>query len=78
MCNVRSGIADIAVHLAHDTDMLITVEQRIFLLALRTRSVATEASFVCFQAGIGEDDDQSAGVLVGGGDWNMLLCDELG
>ncbi len=65
MSNVRSGIADVAIHLAHDSDVLIAIEQRILLLALRTWSVTTEASFVGLETRIGEDDDQSSGVLVG-------------
>jgi hypothetical protein len=34
--DIRSCVTDIAIHLAHDTDVLVTVQQRIFLLSLTT------------------------------------------
>lgn len=33
MCNIRSGIANIAVHLAHDANVLVAVQQRVLLVA---------------------------------------------
>jgi hypothetical protein len=75
--DIRSCVADIAVHLAHDTNVLVTVQQRVFLLALTARSVATEAGLVGLETGIREDDDQSLGVFVGGWYWDMLFGDEL-
>jgi len=71
--DIRSCVADIAVHLAHDTNVLVTVQQRVFLLALTARSVATEAGLVGLETGIGENDDQPLRVLVGGRDGNVLL-----
>lgn len=77
MCDIWSGIADIAIHLAHDPNVLVTVQQRVFLLTLATWSTATVAGLVCLETGIREDDDQSLCVLIGGGDGNMLFGDEL-
>lgn len=75
--NIRSSITDIAVHLAHDTNVFIGVEQGVFLLSLGTRSVSTIDGLVSLETGIGQDDNQALGVLVGRGNWSMLLCDEL-
>ncbi len=77
VCNVRSGIANVAVHLAHHTDMLVTVEQRVFLLALATGSIATETGLVSLKTGIRENDDQSLRIFIGRRDRNMLFGDEL-
>lgn len=50
--NVWSRIADVTIHLAHDADMFVTVEQRVLLLPLRTGSVSAIAGLVCLEAGI--------------------------
>lgn len=34
MCDVGSCFGDVAVHLAHDTNVLIAVEKRVLVLAL--------------------------------------------
>lgn len=52
VCNIWSRIANVAIHLAHDADMFVTVQQRVFLLPLRTRSVSAIASLVCLEASI--------------------------
>jgi hypothetical protein len=77
MSDIRSCVTDVAIHFAHDTDVLVTVQQRVFLLALTARSVATEAGLVGLETGVREDDDQSLGVFVGGWYWDMLFGDEL-
>jgi hypothetical protein len=82
MGNVGSRVADIAVHLAHDTNVFIAIKQRILILALHAHAAGTAAAaigcFVCLEAGIGQHYDKSLGVLVAGGDGNILFSDELG
>ncbi len=51
--NIGSGIADVTVHLPHYANMLIAVEQRVLVLALAARPVATIGGLVCFETGIG-------------------------
>lgn len=77
--DVWSSITDIATHLAHDSDVLVTVQERVLLLALCAGSAIStcEDCLVGFETGIGEDDNQSFGVFIGGWDWDMLLCHEL-
>jgi len=75
--DIRSCVTDVTIHFAHDTDVLVTVQQRVFLLALAAWSVAAKAGFVGLEAGIGEDDDQSLAVFVGGWDGDVLFGDEL-
>lgn len=77
MGDIRTGLANVAVHLAHDTNMLVTVQQRILLIATRTAASAV-GSPVSLQAGIGENDNQTLGVLVLGRDGNVLLSHKLG
>lgn len=59
MCNVGSGIADVTIHLAHDADVLIAVQEREFLVARRAArpATATMGRFVGLQAGIRQHDD---------------------
>ena len=94
--NIGACIADVAIHLAHDTDVLVTVprenwptnqrswilpvQQRVFLLARAAWSIRVSAiaGFVGLETGIGEDDDQSLRIFVGGRNWDMLFGDELG
>lgn len=75
MCDVRSSITDITTCLPHDTDMLVTVQKGIFFF-FASRLAAAMRSSVGLEAGIGEDDYESLGVLVVGGDGHVLLCDE--
>lgn len=76
--NVRASITDVTVHLAHDSDMLVTVEQRVLILAMHASSTsATMYSFVRFKAGIRKNHDEPLGVLVGWWDGSVLLCDQL-
>lgn len=87
MGDVRPGLAYVAVHFAHDADVLVGVEQRVLLLAaVRSPSGSSAAAAaaaavrgaVGLEAGVGEDDDETLAVLVLGGDGDVLLSDELG
>ena len=56
--DVRPSITDVSVHLSHDTNVLVAVEQRIFLFLVRC--IATRSAVGCFvrlEAGVGKDDN---------------------
>ena len=66
MCDVRAGLAYISVHLAHDPNVLVAVEQRVLVLPLYADTTgATMRSFVGLEARIGEDHDKPLGMFVG-------------
>ena len=77
MGDIRPGLTDIAIHLAHDANMLVTVQQGILLIATRSRASPKGRGPIGFQTGIAQDDNQAFGVLVMGGDRDMLFRDEL-
>lgn len=79
MRDVRSSIANVAVHLAHDTDVLVAVEERVLFLAVGTKPARTAAvrGLVRLKAGIGEDDNESLGVFVRVCDGDVLLGHQL-
>lgn len=62
--DVGSGIADVTIHLAHNTDMFITVQERVLLIS-RAGSATSMGSFVGLEAGVGEDDNHALGIFVG-------------
>lgn len=78
MSDVRPGLADVAVHLAHDPDVLIAVEQRVLLIPHPARFGPTVRGLEGFQARIRQHNNQALGVPIIGGDGHMLLGDELG
>lgn len=79
MGDVRSSITDVTVHLAHDTDVLVAVEERVLLLAVGTEAAGATAvrGLVRLEAGIGEDDNESLGVLVRMRNGDVLFGNEL-
>jgi hypothetical protein len=74
--DIRPGIADVTVHLAHDANVLIAVQERVFLISWASLPATAVDGFVRFETGIGEDNDHPLGARVGGRNWNMLLGDE--
>lgn len=79
MGDIGSGITDIPIHLAHDTDVLVAVEQRVLVLAVHAIAAgAAVRRLVRLQTGIGQDDDETLGVFVGGWDRRVLFRDQLG
>jgi len=76
--DVGSSIADISVHLAHDTNVLVAVEQRVLLVSDRTHPARGMRSLVRLEAGIGEDYDETFRVLVVRSNGDVLLCHKLG
>jgi len=76
MRDIWSSIADVSAHLSHDPNVLIAVQEReLFILSTR---FAGMGSFVGLETRIREDDNQSLGVFVGGGNRSMLLSDHFG
>lgn len=79
MGNVGPRFADVPVHLAHDTNVLVTVEKGVFLFALDAQMTgAGVRGLVCFKARVRKDDNQALRVLVRRRDGDMLLGDKLG
>jgi len=77
MRDVWTSIADIAVHLAHHTDMLVTVEQRVLVVLGAITPTNSMRRLVGLEACIGQDYDQALGVLVTAGNRYVLLGDQL-
>lgn len=76
MSDVRSCIADVSIHLPHDADMLVAVEQRV-LFVLDHATTTAVRGFVGFETRIGEHDNQPLRVFVTGCDDRVLFGDEL-
>lgn len=52
--NVGASITDVAVHLAHHANMLVTVKKRVFVLAMHAGAASASVySFVRLETGIG-------------------------
>lgn len=75
VCDIGTSVRDVAVHLAHDTNVLVAVEQRV--LVILHAIPAAVRGLIRLQAGVREHDDQALGVLVILRDRDMLLGDEL-
>lgn len=59
MGNIWPSITNVSIHLSQDPDVLIAVEERVLVLPMETCTTgATVRGLVCFEAGIGEDDNQ--------------------
>lgn len=66
MCDIRPCIADVSIHFSHDSDMLIAVEKRVFLI-FNTAVPATMRCLVGLKACVRKHDDQSLSIFVIGG-----------
>jgi len=82
--DIRSCVAYVAVHLPHDADVLVAVQQCVFLFLDDARSArsrgsgrAVRAGFEGLQAGVAQHDDEAARVFVLCWDGYVLRCDEL-
>lgn len=76
--DIRAGITNVSVHLPHDTNVLVAVEQRILVVALHAHAAtATVRCLISLETGIGEDDNESLRVLVALCDGQLLLSYEL-
>jgi hypothetical protein len=74
---VGSGITDVTAHFAHDTNVLIAVQQRVFFF-FAARLAAAVGCTVGLEAGIRKDYNQSFRVLVTGGNGHVLLGNKPG
>lgn len=72
MSNVRSGVTDVATHLAHDANVFIAVQQRVLVLLAAGLGPAVGCA-VGFQAGVGQDHNQSLGIFITGCNGHMLF-----
>lgn len=78
MGNIGTGITDVTVHFAENTNVLIAVEKRVFVLTMNTSAAsAAMGGFVGFETGVGQNNDESLRVLVTGGNRHFLLGYEL-
>lgn len=78
MGNVGSSLADVSVHLAHDSNMFVTVEKRVLFLTLDAHvASACMRGLVRLEAGVREDDNEAFRILVGGGYGGALLGHKL-
>ena len=76
MCYVWTSIADVSVHLPHHANVLVAIEQGIFLVPAPSTSRSMR-SLVCFETGVGENYDQSLSILVRRRNGRVLLRDEV-
>lgn len=76
MSDVRSCITNVSVHLPHDANMLVAVEERVLLVPDHATSTAV-GSFVGLETCIGEHNNQPLSIFVVGSNGSMLLCNEL-
>ena len=74
MRDVWTSLADVTAHLAHNTNVFVAVQQRVFLIF--STCATTLGGLVGLEARIGENDDKSLSILVRGGDRYMLFRDE--
>ena len=76
MGNIGSRVTDVAVHFSHHTNMLIAVEEGVFLISC-AGSPTTMRRFVSLKTGIGQDHDQALAVFIGRWDRDMLLSNKV-
>lgn len=77
MGDVGSGFTDVPAHLAHDTNMLIAVQQRVFFFLATGLAAAVDCP-VGFETGIRQDYNQSLRVLVARCNGHVLLGNKSG
>jgi hypothetical protein len=64
MCNVWPSVADVTVHLAHNSDMLVAVEKRILLLSGKAVAAIAAYSFVCLKTRVAKHDNETFRAMV--------------
>jgi hypothetical protein len=78
MSNVGTSLADVSAHLPHDANVLVAIQEGIlFILGATTTPSPRVRGPIRLEACIGENNDESLSVFVGGGNGNVLLSNEL-
>ena len=72
MGNVGSRFTDIPVHFSHYADMLITIQKGMLLVSDVAGSPCVRG-LVCFQAGVGQDNDEPLCIFVGRRNGGVLI-----
>jgi hypothetical protein len=75
MGDVGTRIANVPIHLTHDANVLIAVEQRILVLTVAAGTAVRR--LVGLKTGIGQDNNQTLRVLIRRGDGGALLGNQL-
>lgn len=75
VCDVWSGLTNISLHLPHDSNVLVAIQQAV--LVVPGAISAPRVRLVRLQTSIAEDNDQALAVSVRGGDRDMLFSNEL-
>lgn len=78
MRDIRTRLADIAAHLAHHTNVIVAVEEVVFVLPAARSATRAMRRLVRLERGIAEHNDQALRVLVIGRDRGVLLSNKLG
>jgi hypothetical protein len=72
--NVGTGFTNVASHLLQDSDVVVRVQQRVLLGTVGSSG----RHLVGLETRLGEDNDETLGVMVVGGDGSCLLSNESG
>lgn len=75
MRDIWTGVTDVSVHFPHDSNMFVTIKQRVFLLSGSAGSTSMSRP-VRLETRIRQHDDQSLRVFIICWDGNMLLRDK--
>lgn len=76
MGNVGPRFTDIPIHFSHDPNMLITIQKGMLLVSDIAGSPSVRG-LVCFQAGVGQDNDEPLCIFVGRRNGGVLICNKL-
>lgn len=78
VCDIRPSLTDVAPHFAHHTDVIVAVEEVVLVFARTWAPPRAVRRLVRLERRIAQDDDHALRVFVVGGDWSVLLGDQLG
>jgi hypothetical protein len=78
MGDVRPRLTDVAAHLPHDTNVVVAVEEVVFVLSRPRTPTGAVRGLVRLEGGIAQHDNQALCVFVVGGNGCMLFSDQFG